>query len=204
MCRTHCRITLEDPMTWKLPLIALAAVATTACGTCLRSVETPSTEGNCIDGGSGTVCVQEVDGPNTTASTYVRGDDFISPTVDIDLEWCGDATCSPNATRGRALLVVVDHNDGEQTVFEANCENRIVQATVNGVDQIEIVDAPNLSDVNVACGGNEVLDGAFGRWEICEPNLAEEVPAGRVLAGGLARVEDSRGTCAGKRQVVAL
>lgn len=182
-------------MTRPTMLISLGTLALAGCGNCIRSVETPDTVGTCVDGSSGPVCVQEVEGPNNSASTYVRSVDFVSPTVELDVSWCADGSCSNGSTQGRALLVVVDHNDGEQTVLVANCQTPQIQQTVHDVDQIEIMTAPNLSDENTVCGGNEVLSGGFGRWEICEPNLAEEAPIERVFAGGLARVTPATGLC---------
>jgi hypothetical protein len=38
---------------------------------------------------------------------------------------------------------------------------------VHNVASITIQDAQNLSDENVACGGNHV-QAAFARWEICD------------------------------------
>ena len=182
-------------MTTKGMMLALmlGSLGLAGCGTCMRSVESPSTEGNCIDGASGEVCVQEVDGPNFSASTYMQGDDFLSTTVDIHLDWCGDAECS-GGTRGRALLVVVDHQDGEQTVFTANCVTPEIDETVQNVAEISIQTAGNLSDANVACSGNSVIEGGFARWEICEPDLgAAQAPLDRA-ADQLARRAPA-GTC---------
>jgi hypothetical protein len=138
---------------------------------CIQSQESPSTEGNCEPGLGGMKCVQEIDNVALT-STYVRGVDFFSSTVEIDLDWCPDAECS-DASTGRALHVIFILNEDEvpnadPVVFIANCQNRKVRETVENVQEIVIEEAPNLSDENTECGGNEVMH-AFAKWEICPP-----------------------------------
>lgn len=138
---------------------------------CIQSTESPSTVGSCEPGFGGQVCVQEI-ADNAITSTYVRGVDFFSSTVEIDLEWCPDADCS-DATSGRALHVIFVLNEDEvpnadPIGFVANCQNRFVRETVENVQEIIIQKAPNLSDENVACSGNTFPD-AYARWEICPP-----------------------------------
>ena len=138
---------------------------------CIRSVESPLTEGNCGDGLSGDVCVQEVEYAYND-STYVKGIDFQSGSVKIDLDWCPNAACDDDVDTGRAILVTVlfDENilpNADPLEFIANCQNRNIVETVHNVGEIIIHEPPNLSSENVACGGNEELH-AFARWEICE------------------------------------
>lgn len=138
---------------------------------CIRSTESPLTEGNCGDGLSGDVCVQEVDFPYND-STYTKGVDFQSGSVKINLDWCPNAACDDNVDTGRAILVTVlfDENilpNADPVEFVANCQNRKLVETVHNVGEIIVQEAPNLSDENTACGGNEELH-AFARWEICE------------------------------------
>lgn len=138
---------------------------------CIQSQESPSTEGNCEPGLGGMKCVQEI-ADNSITSTYVRGVDFFSSTVEIDLEWCPDAECS-DASSGRAIQVVFVLNEDEvpnadPIGFVANCQNRFVRETVENVQEIIIQKAPNLSDENTECNGNEFPD-AFAIWEICPP-----------------------------------
>lgn len=138
---------------------------------CIRSTESPATEGNCVDGLSGEVCVQQLH-PAALGSTYVRGIDFESPMVKIELDWCATADCDPAVTTGRAIHVIVLLDDpanpnADPVQFVANCHNPKVVATVNHVDEIIIREAPNLSSENVVCGGNAVPN-AYASWEICE------------------------------------
>jgi hypothetical protein len=144
---------------------AKACAATTSC---IRSKESPSTEGNCQSGTEGEVCVQEINNVALT-STYTRGVDFSSSSLLIDLDWCPNATCSQSAQTGRAVHVVVqlDEPNADPLTFVANCQNRKVLETVHNVQQVVIQTAPNLSEENVACGGNRVPR-AFARWKICE------------------------------------
>lgn len=145
---------------------------------CIQSRESPSTEGNCGDGLAGDVCVQEIDNVALT-STYMRGVDFESSSVKIDLDWCPDAECSDDETIGRALYVTFFLDDpsdpnADPITFVANCQNRKVLETVHHVEEIVIEEAPNLSNDNTACLGNTVQH-AFARWEICElpPQFAD-------------------------------
>lgn len=136
---------------------------------CMRSSESPATEGNCQAGLSGKVCVQQLH-PNGTR--YVRDVDFKSPMVKINLDWCPNATCQPGTHTGRAIHVIVTLDDpanpnADPVVFTANCNNRKVVAAVNHVQEIVIVEAPNLSSENLACNGNAAPN-AFAKWEICE------------------------------------
>lgn len=135
---------------------------------CIRSVESPSTQGNCQEGLSGKVCVQEINNV-AISSTYTRGVHFSSSSLKIDLDWCPNASCSENVTTGRAIHVIVhrDIPNSDPLVFVANCQNRKVLETVHNVEEIVIQEAPNLSSENLACGGN-TAPGAFARWEICE------------------------------------
>lgn len=138
---------------------------------CIQSQESPSTQGNCEPGVGGDKCVQEINNVALT-STYTRGVDFFGTSMSIDLDWCPDAECS-DADTGRAIHVVFILNEDEvpnadPIVFIANCQNRHVQETVDNVQEIIIEEAPNLSDENVACGGNEVMN-AYAKWEICPP-----------------------------------
>ncbi len=140
---------------------------------CIQSQESPSTEGNCEPGIGGEKCVQQIQNVALT-STYTRGEDFLPSTMKIDLDWCPDAECSPSVTTGRALHVIfmLDEEavpNADPIVFIANCQNRKVVETVENVAQIIIQEAPNLSDENVICGGNDVLN-AFAKWEICPPD----------------------------------
>ena len=134
---------------------------------CIRSIESPSTEGMCTDEISGEVCVQEISNP--VFSTFTQGVDFDSTSVHINLDWCGDESCDPAVTTGRALHVIVQPQDlnEDPILFIANCQNRLVDEVLHNVSEIIIQEAPNLSDENLACGGNSVLY-AFARWEICE------------------------------------
>ncbi len=135
---------------------------------CIQSEESPSTVGNCQDGLDNEVCVQEINNV-ALSSTYVRGNDFTSGSVQIWLEWCPNADCDPDVDRGRAVHVIVTTADAnDPLVFTANCENRVILETIHNVEEIIIDEAGNLSEPNVACGGNEVLTNAFARWEICE------------------------------------
>ena len=154
----------------------------------MRSVETPNTVGNCVPGESGEVCTQEVD----EDVVYTQGTDFVSPTVTVDLQWCGDAACSAGDQQGRALVLTVEHHDDTTTQMFSNCQAPTINETFTNVRSITIDRALNLSDENVACGGNNVTDGAFGRWEICEPDVSAALPGNernRVAALG-------RGRCA--------
>jgi hypothetical protein len=138
--------------------------------TCMQSQESPSTEGQCEDGIGGEVCVQEINNVALT-STYTHGVDFEGTSLNLTLDWCGDSTCS-NTTTGRAVLVVVSFQNANEDPIEfmANCQNPTINETVHDVQEIVVMEAPNLSDANTICGGNEVLD-AFARWEFCETLL---------------------------------
>ncbi len=147
--------------TWKADHCALVT-------TCIRSVESPTTVGACEDGLSGDVCVEQI-ADNALTSTYMRGTDFASSSLQIHLEWCPNATCDPNVSFGRAVQVVVYFIDGNKDplVFIANCQNRMIHETVHGVDEVVIEETPNLIEENVICLGNEALH-AYAKWEICE------------------------------------
>ncbi len=135
---------------------------------CIRSEETPETEGQCQNAISGETCVQLVDNLSPE-SHYVQGVDFDSTSLHIELDWCPNASCDDNVDTGRALRVLVQPADMNEDsyYFIANCNSRKVDEVVHGVASITIQEAPNLSPENVACGGNNVHN-AYGRWEICE------------------------------------
>lgn len=142
---------------------------------CIRSIESPSTEGSCSDGLDGEICVHEIQNV-ALQSTYTRGDHFDSTSLRIDLDWCPNAQCD-QSDAGRALHVVVQFEDANQDPLQltANCQNRQIRETVHGVAEVVIQEAPNLSPENTACAGNTIPDGPFASWEICElfPALVE-------------------------------
>jgi hypothetical protein len=156
-------------------LEAGSTVTAVQCGNllnCVQSSFSPGTEGSCVPGFGGSPCVQGLH-PASLGSTYIRGEDFDSSSVEISLEWCADGDCDPNTMTGRAVLVVVWFDEdvlpnAPPVEFIANCENRWLRETVHDVDRIAIGPALNLGPENLACGGNEVSGSGFARWEICE------------------------------------
>lgn len=142
---------------------------------CIRSTESPSTEGSCSDGLDGEVCVHEIQNV-ALQSTYTLGQHFDSTSLQINLDWCPNAGCD-SSNVGRALHVVVQFEDANQDPlqFTANCQNRQIRETVHGVGEVIIQAAPNLSPENTACSGNTIPEGPFASWEICEliPALVE-------------------------------
>ncbi len=139
-----------------------------AGSTCLRSVESPSTEGRCERRPGGEVCVQEVHS-GASETIYTRGVDFDATSLRLDVEWCPTADCDPDVDVGRAIRVIVfpDSPDAEPISFVVSCERRRITENVENVRQVVIRPSPELSVENVACDGNE-FPAAFARWEICE------------------------------------
>lgn len=131
---------------------------------CLRSVESPSTEGQCADRLSGPVCVREVNAGEQPL--YQRGSDFSSDALKIDMDWCANASCDPQVTSGRAVELNITHTQGDVTSILLNCQNPRVSQAFQSVEQVSIRSHQGLPG-NAACNGNTVA-AAFARWEICE------------------------------------
>ena len=137
------------------------------CGlilSCLRSLDSPSTEGNCEQRLSGPVCVHEVGAP--AGSLYQRGVHFTGNALKIDMDWCANADCDPQQTLGRAVELNITDSQGDVTALLLNCQNRRVSQAFQDVEQVSIVSHQGFPG-NAECNGNTVAS-AFARWEICE------------------------------------
>lgn len=155
-------------------LIALLLIASSWTGcvqpdTCIRSMESPSTEGNCEDGLTGPVCVRQL--PSAVIS-YIVGEDFATGSIRIDAEWCPNADCDSHVNIGKSVFIQVFFeaplpNGEDHVAIDLNCNNRTHLQAYSNVREIQIGTPPGLLG---ECSNN-TFQNAFAKWEICEVGL---------------------------------